>query len=68
MQRLTQVWVEQVVANRVTPSLTSAPLPQTFMTLSLSDVSSRVSLSSAQEAELYIRNMVSSTSGHVTCV
>ena len=29
-----------------------------FMTLSLSDVSSRVSLSSAREEELYIRNMV----------
>lgn len=33
-------------------------LTQTFMTLSLADVSSRVNLSSAQEAELYIRNMV----------
>ena len=34
-------------------------LTQTFMTLSLSDVSTRVSLNSAQVAELYIRNMVS---------
>jgi COP9 signalosome complex subunit 3 len=33
-------------------------LTQTFMTLSLADVSSRVNLSSAQEAELYIRTMV----------
>lgn len=33
-------------------------LTQTFMTLSLTDVSSRVSLNSAHEAELYIRNMV----------
>ena len=33
-------------------------LTQTFMTLSLADVSSRINLSSAQEAELYIRNMV----------
>ena len=33
-------------------------LTQTFMTLSLADVSSRVSLNSAHEAEVYIRNMV----------
>ena len=33
-------------------------LTQTFMTLSLADVSFRVNLRSAHEAELYIRNMV----------
>ena len=33
-------------------------LTQTFMTLSLTDVSSRVNLRSSAEAELYIRNMV----------
>jgi COP9 signalosome complex subunit 3 len=41
-------------------------LTQTFMTLSLSDVSSRVSLSSAHQAELYIRNMIEQEEVHAS--
>jgi COP9 signalosome complex subunit 3 len=41
-------------------------LTQTFMTLSLADVSSRINLSSAQEAELYIRNMIEQEEVHAS--